>query len=58
MSLGSGRSWCDGMQMRAEARAAAAFEAKRQCDRRELAERFATQQQTLAGAIDDVANSL
>ncbi|HEX9035255.1 MAG TPA: helix-turn-helix domain-containing protein [Streptosporangiaceae bacterium] len=35
-----------------------AFEAQRQRDRRELAERFATQQQTLAGAIDEVANRL
>jgi excisionase family DNA binding protein len=35
-----------------------AFESQRQRDRRELAERFATQQKTLAGAIDEVANCL
>ncbi len=35
-----------------------AFESKRQRDRRELAERFATQQQTRAEVIDEVANSL
>lgn len=34
------------------------FESQRQCDRRELAERFATQQKTLAGAIDEVASHL
>ena len=34
------------------------FESQRQCDRRELAERFATQQKTLAGAIDEVASRL
>lgn len=35
-----------------------AFESQRQRDRRELAERFATQQKTLAGAIDEVASRL
>lgn len=35
-----------------------AFESQRQRDRRELAERFATQRKTLAGAIDEVANHL
>ena len=34
------------------------FEAQRQRDRRELAERFATQRKTLAGAIDEVAKHL
>jgi len=34
------------------------FESQRQRDRRELAERFATQQKTLAGAIDEVASYL
>lgn len=35
-----------------------AFESQRQRDRRELAERFATQQQTRAGAIDEIADLL
>ncbi len=35
-----------------------AFESQRQRDRRELAERFATQQKTLSGAIDEVASRL
>jgi excisionase family DNA binding protein len=34
------------------------FEAQRQRDRRELAERFAQQRKTRAGAIDEVANLL
>lgn len=34
------------------------FEARRQRDRRELAERFARQQETRAGAIDEVADLL
>lgn len=34
------------------------FESQRQRDRRELAERFATQQKTFAGAIDEVASRL
>lgn len=34
------------------------FEAQRQRDRRELAERFANQRKTRAGAIDEVANLL
>lgn len=47
-----------GRDRRIELKDLAAFESQRQRDRRELAERFATQQQTLAGAIDEVANSL
>ncbi len=47
-----------GRDRRIEFKDLAAFESRRQCDRRELAERFATQQQTLARAIDEVANSL
>jgi excisionase family DNA binding protein len=35
-----------------------AFEAQRQRDRRELAERFAGQERTRAGAIDEVADIL
>jgi len=35
-----------------------AFEAQRQRDRRELAERLADQERTRAGAIDEVADSL
>jgi excisionase family DNA binding protein len=35
-----------------------AFESKRQRDRRELAERIATQQKTLGRAIDEVASRL
>ena len=47
-----------GRDRRIELKDLAAFESQRQRDRRELAERFATQQQTLAGAIDEVANRL
>src|SRR5271155_2891206 len=47
-----------GRDRRIELKDLAAFETQRQRDRRELAERFATQHQTLAGAIDEVANSL
>jgi excisionase family DNA binding protein len=46
-----------GRDRRIELKDLAAFESQRQRDRRELAERFATQQQTLARAID-VAKSL
>ena len=35
-----------------------AFESQRHHDRRELAERFAMQRQTLAGAIDELADGL
>lgn len=35
-----------------------AFDEQRQRDRRELAERFATQQRTRAGAIDEIADLL
>jgi hypothetical protein len=35
-----------------------AFEAQRQSDRRELAERFAQQRQTLQGAVAEVADLL
>jgi excisionase family DNA binding protein len=47
-----------GRDRRIEFKDLAAFESQRQRDRRELAERFATQQQTLARAIDEVADSL
>jgi excisionase family DNA binding protein len=47
-----------GRDRRIELKDLAAFESQRQRDRRELAERFASQQQTLAGAVDEVANSL
>ena len=47
-----------GRDRRIDLKDLAAFESQRQCDRRELAERFATQRQTLARTIDEVANSL
>ncbi len=47
-----------GRDRRIDLKDLADFESKRQRDRRELAERFATQRQTLTGAIDEVANSL
>ncbi len=47
-----------GRDRRIDLKDLAAFESQRQRDRRELAERFATQQQTLTGAIDEVANCL
>jgi excisionase family DNA binding protein len=47
-----------GRDRRIELKDLAAFESQRQRDRREFAERFATQRQTLVGAIDEVANSL
>lgn len=47
-----------GRDRRIDLKDLAAFESQRQRDRRELAERFATQHQTLARAIDEVANSL
>jgi excisionase family DNA binding protein len=47
-----------GRDRRIELKDLAAFESQRQRDRRELAERFASHQQTLAGAVDEVANSL
>jgi excisionase family DNA binding protein len=47
-----------GRDRRIELKDLAAFELQRQLDRRELAERFATQRQTLAGVIDEVANGL
>jgi excisionase family DNA binding protein len=47
-----------GRDRRIDLKDLADFESQRQRDRRELAERFATQQQTLTGAIDEVANSL
>jgi excisionase family DNA binding protein len=47
-----------GRDRRIELKDLAAFELQRQLDRRELAERFATKRQTLAGAIDEVASGL
>lgn len=47
-----------GRDRRIDLKDLAAFESQRQRDRRELAERFATQHQTLTRAIDEVANSL
>lgn len=47
-----------GRDRRIDLKDLADFESQRQRDRRELAERFATQRQTLTGAIDEVANSL
>jgi excisionase family DNA binding protein len=47
-----------GRDRRIELKDLAAFELQRQLDRRELAERFATKRQTLAGAIDEVARGL
>jgi excisionase family DNA binding protein len=47
-----------GRDRRIDLKDLAAFESQRRRDRRELAERFATQHQTLARAIDEVANSL
>jgi len=47
-----------GRDRRIELKDLAAFESQRQRDRRELAERFATQRQTLAAAIDEVASGL
>lgn len=47
-----------GRDRRIDIKDLAAFESQRQRDRRELAERFATQRQTLARTIDEVADSL
>ncbi len=47
-----------GRDRRIELKDLVAFESQRQRDRRELAERFATQQQTRTGVIDEVADSL
>lgn len=58
LDRGEVMSYRVGRDRRIELKDLAAFELQRQLDRRELAERFATQRQTLAGAIDEVANGL
>ncbi len=58
LNRGEIMSYRVGRDRRIEVKDLAAFELQRQRDRRELAERFATQQQTLSRAIDEVANSL